>query len=48
MTDTIYDKQAWLDRLDAAKIAAESTSTTIEDTSQRRITNYFGRQVLDN
>ena len=42
MTDTIYDKQAWLDRLDAAKIVAESTSKTIEDTSQRRITDYFG------
>ena len=48
MTGTIHDKQAWLDRLDAAKIAAESTSTTTEDTSQRRITDYFGQQVLDN
>ena len=41
MTGTIHDKQAWLDRLDAAKIAAESTSTTIEDTSQQRITDCF-------
>ena len=49
MTGTIHDKQAWLDRLDAAKIAAERTSsTTIEDTSQRRITDYFGQQALDN
>ena len=49
MTSTIHDKQAWLDRLDAAKIASERTSsTTIEDTSQRRITDYFGQQALDN
>ena len=27
MTGTVHDKQAWLDRLDAAKIAAESTSS---------------------
>ena len=48
MTGTIYDKQAWLDRLDAARIAVESNSTMIEDTSQRRITDYFRRQVLNN
>ena len=48
MTGIIHAKQAWLDRLNAAKIAAESTSTIIEDMSQRRITDYFGQQVLDN
>ena len=48
MTGTIHDNQVWLDRLDAAKIATESTSTAIEDTNQRQIIDYFRRQVLDN
>ena len=48
MTGTIHDMQACLDRLNAAKVATESTSTTIEDMSQRRITDYFRRQVLNN
>lgn len=48
MIGTIHDKQAWLDRLDAAKIAAECTSTINKDANQRRITDYFRQQVLDN
>ena len=48
MTGTIQNKEAWVDRLDAAKISAESTSTIIEKRSQRRITDYFRRQVLNN
>ena len=46
MMGTIHDKQAWLDRLDAARIAAESSEILLNDTSQRQMTDYFGSICL--
>ena len=37
MKGTIHDKQAWLDRIDAARIAAECTEDPIEDTVKRKL-----------
>ena len=41
-TGTVYDKQAWLERIEAARIAAEMEEET-KVNEQRLITEFFGR-----